>query len=135
MLFAMRGNVDEWNIRERHGGDIYRAIVNDGEIVGLVSVRMQYGKQSLDGLLGYMMMPEHCGKGIATKAVRLMLEEAFSLRKLHRISAWVYRPNVASTRVLEKNGFCIEGVQKEAVLCEGLPTDHILYGLLKSDMF
>ena len=134
MLFAMRGNVDEWNIRERHGSDIYRAIVNDGEIVGIVSVRMQYGKQSLDGLLGYMMMPEYCGKGIATKAVRLMLEEAFSLRKLHRISAWVYRPNAASIKVLEKNGFCLEGVQKEAVLCEGAPTDHLLYGLLKSDM-
>jgi len=54
--------------------------------------------------------------------------------KFHRISAWVYSPNVASKRVLEKNGFCLEGVQKEAVLCEGVPTDHILYGLLKSEM-
>lgn len=132
MLYSMREIIDEFVCDERRGGDIYRAIVNDGEIVGLVSVRTQYGKQAHDGLLGYMMMSEHCGKGIATKAVRLMLEEAFRLRDLHRVSAWVYKPNIASSRVLEKNGFRLEGVKEDGVMCEGVPTDYLMYGLLKS---
>ena len=132
MLFSMREIIDQWNILERRDDDIYRAIVNDGEIVGLISVRMQYGNQAIDGLLGYMMMPEHSGKGIATKAVRLMIDEAFRLRGFHRISAWVYKSNIASTRVLEKNGFRLEGVQEEGVMCEGKPTDHLMYGLLKN---
>ena len=132
MLFSMRETVDGWNVWERRNGDIYRAIVNNGEIVGLISVCMQYGNQSIDGLLGYMMMKEHCGKGVATKAVPLMLEEAFRLRpQLHRVTAWVYATNEASKRVLQKNGFHLEGSQKEAVLCEGKPTDHLVYGLLK----
>ena len=132
-LISMHEQVDLWNIWERRGDDIYRAIVNDGEIVGLICVRMQYGKQSLDGLLGYLMMPEHCGKGIATKAVRLMLEEAFRLRELYRISAWVYQPNIASARVLEKNGFRLEGVQRCGIRCEGKPTDHLLFGILQPE--
>lgn len=132
MLFAMHDYVDQWNVDEEQGGDICRAIVNDGEIVGLVSLRMQNGKRSIDGLLGYMMMSEHCGKGIATKAVSLMLDEVFRLRKLHRVTARVYGPNKASIRVLEKNGFQLEGVLREAVLCEGKPTDYLVYGLLSS---
>ncbi|MBO7489492.1 MAG: GNAT family N-acetyltransferase [Bacteroidales bacterium] len=135
MLYCMREYVDLWNVLERQDDDIYRAIVNNGEIVGLISVSMQNGNRSIDGLLGYMIMQEFCGRGIATKAVKLMLDEAFSQRNLHRISAWVYKPNEASSRVLEKNGFCLEGIQKDAILCEGNPTDHLLYGLLRSDFF
>lgn len=129
MLFSMREYVDKWKYFESRGGDIYRAIVNDGEVVGLISLRKQYGKQSLDALLGYMMMPNHCGKGIATQAVKLILEEAFGEQGLHRVTAWVYAPNKASSRVLEKNGFVLEGVKKEGVMCEGVPTDYLMYGV------
>ena len=130
ILFCVRELVQNWNFSESRGGDIYRAILNDGEVVGLISLRRQFGKQSIDARLGYMMMPQHCGKGIATKAVKLMLDEAFTKLGLHRVTAWVYAPNKASSRVLEKNGFTLEGVQREAVLCEGTPTDHLMYGLL-----
>lgn len=133
MLLSLHEQVDRWNIWERQGDDIYRAILNDGEVVGLVTIRMQDGKHSIDGLLGYMLMPEYCGKGIATQAVHLMLEETFQLREFHHVTALVYGPNVASSRVLEKNGFHLEGVQKEAVLCEGVPADYLVYGLLQRE--
>lgn len=132
MLDRMRDYVDDWKEGEERGEGIYRAIINDGSIVGLISLTPQEGKRSIDAELGCMLMPEHCGKGVATQAVRLMLEEGFRLRpKLHRVSAWVYAPNVASRRVLEKNGFHAEGIQREAVMCEGHPTDRLLYGLLR----
>lgn len=134
MIYKMREYVDSWNVNERAGGDIYRAIVNDGKIVGLICVCPKYGKYSLDCTLGYMMMPEYCGKGIATKAVHLMVDEVFSTRaELHRVSAWVYAPNEASKRVLQKNGFRLEGVLKEAVMCEGEPVDYLVYGLIRKD--
>ena len=129
-LFCMHDYVNDWNYFESCGSDIYRAIINDGEVVGLITLQKQHGKQSIDAKLGYMMMPEHCGKGIATKAVKLMLDEAFTNQGLHRVTAWVYAPNKASSRVLEKNGFALEGVKKEGVLCEGVPTDYLMYGIL-----
>ena len=132
-IYKMREYIDGWNVAERDGGDIYRAVVNNGEIVGLISLGMQYGRRALDGRIGYMMMPEHTGKGIMSHALPLMLREVFDLRRLHRISAMVYRPNVASIKVLERNGFRLEGVLRDAIMCEGEPTDYLAYGLLRSE--
>lgn len=131
-LTRMREYVDNWKEIEERGDGIYRAIVNDGSIVGLITLNPQEGKRSIDAEMGCMLMSEHCGKGIATQAVRLMLEEAFRLcPKLHRVTAWVYAPNKAASRVLEKNGFHVEGILRESVMCEGRPTDRIAYGFVR----
>ena len=37
-------------------------------------------------------MPKHFGKGIATKAVGMMVDVAFARCNINRITAWVYRP-------------------------------------------
>lgn len=133
-LTRMREYVDNWKEIEDCGDGIYRAIVNDGSIVGLITLNPQEGKRSIDAEMGCILMSEHCGKGIATQAVRLMLEEGFWMwPKLHRVTAWVYAPNKAASRVLEKNGFQVEGIQRESVMCEGRPTDRIAYGLLKKE--
>ena len=132
-IYKMREYIDGWNVSERDGGDIYRAVVNNGEIVGLISLSMQYGRRALDGRIGYIMMPEHTGKGIMSHALPLMLHEVFDLRRLHRVSASVYRPNVASIKVLERNGFRLEGVLRGGVMCDGEPTDYLFYGLLRDE--
>ena len=114
-------------------GGLYRAIVADGDIVGLISVTVQSGNHSIDGSIGFIMMPEACGKGIATKAVALMAEEAFRLMSIERLSAVVYEPNKASARVLEKNGFILEGRKARAVRSKGIIYDTLLFGLLFKD--
>lgn len=134
MLYIMGDYVDQWNVGENNGGDLFRAIVYNGAVVGLAMVTQHTGKRSHDAELGYMLMPEYCGMGIATQAAHMMIDEAFSHNpQLQRITAWVYAPNEASKRVLQKNGFRLEGVQKEAVMCEGVPVDHLVYGLLRKD--
>lgn len=117
---------------EYDGNQIYRAIVADGIVVGLVSVTMPRGNHCVDGKLGYMMMPEFCGKGIATEAVRLMVNQAFRRKPYERLSATVYEPNFASVRVLEKNGFVLEGKKANAVRCNGIVYNTLHYGLLRS---
>jgi ribosomal-protein-alanine N-acetyltransferase len=117
---------------EYEGNQIYRAIVAEGEVVGLVSVTMPRGNHCVDGKLGYMMMPEFCGKGIATEAVRLMVNQAFRRKPYERLSATVYEPNIVSVRVLEKNGFVLEGKKANAVRCNGIVYNTLHYGLLRS---
>ena len=121
-----------WRMEEANEccGGLYRSIVADGEIVGLISVTVPKGNHGIDGTLGFMMMPEVCGKGIATKAVELMAEEAFRLLSIERLSAVVYEPNKASIRVLEKNGFTLEGRKANAVRRKGNVYNTLLYGLL-----
>lgn len=110
---------------------MYRAILVDGTIKGLVSVTFTNGNHWVDGSLGIMMMPDACGKGLATQAVKLMVDEVFLKIPLERISAVVYEPNIASIRVLEKNGFELEGKKANAVKSKGILYNTLLYGLLR----
>ena len=59
--------------------------------------------------LGYFLAREHWGRGYATEAVGLALRYAFEWLNLRKVCARVYEPNVASIRVLEKNGFQLAG--------------------------
>lgn len=118
---------------EFEGRGIYRAIIADGNVVGLISVRIPNGNHGVDGELGFMIMPDACGKGIATRAVALMAEEVFKRKLIERLSSVVYEPNIASIRVLEKNGFVMEGRKANAVKNNGVVYDTLLYGLLRKN--
>ena len=48
-----------------------------------------------------------------------------------RITGLVYAPNIASQKVLEKNGFVKEGLQRDAVFKDGKIYDLVLYGKRK----
>ena len=48
-----------------------------------------------------------------------------------RITGLVYAPNIASQKVLEKNGFVKEGLQRDAVFKDGKSYDLVLYGKRK----
>lgn len=72
---------------------------------------------------------EH-GKGIATEAVRLVCDFGFKTKELHRISAGGYATNLATKRVLEKNGFVLEGIYREKVYINGNYIDAFWYAKL-----
>jgi len=110
---------------------MYRAILVDGVVKGLVSVSFHKGNHWVDGTLGIMLMPEACGKGVATQAVKLMVDEVFEKIPIERISAEVYEPNVPSRQVMEKNGFILEGRKARAVKSKGVMYDTLLFGLLR----
>ncbi len=59
--------------------------------------------------LGYFLAREFWGHGYASEAVKLALQYAFEWLNLRKVYARVYEPNVASIRVLEKNGFELAG--------------------------
>lgn len=66
-----------------------------------------------------------------TEAVREICQVAFSELDIVRIKGLVYAPNVASKKVLKKNGFVREGLQRNAVYKDGKIFDLCLYGKLK----
>ena len=53
---------------------------------------------------------------------------------LERLEAVAAVENVASRRVLEKNGFRFEGIARGYLIIAGARVDHARYGLLRSDM-
>ena len=97
-------------VEESEGKEgVFRAIVVEGEIVGSISVELKQGGLEKAGELGYMILTEYWNRGIASEAVRKTCTEARAILGISRITASVYAPNIASQRVLEKNGFALEG--------------------------
>lgn len=79
--------------------------------------------------IGYSIVQAENGKGIATEVVRLAIEYAFKDLHLHRVQAAVLPTNVASIRVLEKNGFRYEGLALRYLYLNGKWEDHNIYAV------
>ena len=119
-------------VSEHDGKDgVFRAVLADGKIVGNITVEQKSDVYCKDGEIGYLLLTEYWSKGIMTEAVRQICDVAFSELDIVRITGLVYAPNVASQRVLEKNGFVREGLQRNAVYKNGQIYDLVLYGKLK----
>ena len=119
-------------VSEHDGKDgVFRAIAADGKIVGNISVEQKSDVYCKDGEIGYLLMTDYWSRGIMTEAVRQICAAAFSELDIVRITGLVYAPNTASIRVLEKNGFVREGLQRNAVYKDDKIYDLCLFGKLK----
>ena len=97
---------------------LFRIICVDGKCAGDVQLHCKEGAYRRDADLGYVLLDEYKGRGVMTEAVGRICAEAFERLDILRISARIYAPNIASRRVLEKNGFRLEGTMRRAV-CKG----------------
>ena len=104
---------------------IYRAIVYDGKLIGSISVE----KKDDDAEIGYMLHNDYSNKGIGTEAVKQICPIAFKVLSLEQITANVFQPNIASIRVLLKNGFKYKGAIPNAVIKDGYVYDLLIYVL------
>jgi len=73
--------------------------------------------------VGYWLVPEARGRGVATRCVRAATEHAFA-NGISRIEAHVRVGNAASERVLERAGFTREGVKRRYLRRGGETTKH-----------
>lgn len=80
--------------------------------------------------IGYMLLPEHHGKGIITEAIQETVKYGFEIMKLHTIEAIIDPENYASERVLQKSGFVKEAHLKENEFYEGRFWDTVIYSIL-----
>jgi RimJ/RimL family protein N-acetyltransferase len=112
------------------GGPTIRAIILDGTLAGVVGLHPAHDVYEGTAELGYWIGEPFWGRGLASAAVKEIIQIGFKELKLRRIYASVYDYNTASMRVLEKNGFENEGVAKAAVLKNGKVFDEVKYGLL-----
>ena len=115
-------------VAENEGKEgVWRSIWADGQLVGSISVeRKDEGCQAI-GEIGYMILTPFWSQGIGTEAVRQICEIAFRELELQQIVGNVFPENVASARVLEKNGFLLEGTMEGAVMKGGKMVDLRVY--------
>lgn len=83
--------------------------------------------------IGYMILRKHWGKGIVAEAIAPLLDYGFDVMGLHSIEAVIDPANVASAKVLEKNGFVKEAHFIENEYFDGKFIDSAVYSLLKKN--
>ena len=122
----------ENTVLPRDGKDgLYRIVFVNGAPAGIITLACGSDIYARDGDMGYLLLDEYKSRGIMTQAVGQFCAEAFETLDILRISARIFSPNAASRRVLEKNGFQLEGTLCRAV-CKGENVyDLCVYGKLK----
>lgn len=103
----------------------------DQEFVGGVYFSHFFVGSESSCRIAYWIGTRYHGMGLATEAVRGACRFAFN--NFRRVEAFVAEDNVASQRVLERNGFHMEGFCRENLQVNGKWTDHILYAILRND--
>lgn len=107
------------------------AIVHDEELVGSIGIFRQSNIHSRTAELGYYIGENYWGKGIATQAVKLACNYVFENSDIVRIFAEPFAENAASCRVLEKNGFIMEGIMRKNAYKNGNFCDMKLFAKVK----
>jgi ribosomal-protein-alanine N-acetyltransferase len=97
-------------------------------IIGHYRIRWEHFRSEI----GYMLLPEYHGKGIITEAIQLMVRFGFDDMKMHSLEAIIDPANLASAKVLEKNGFIKEAHLKENEFYEGKFLDTVIYSILNN---
>jgi [ribosomal protein S5]-alanine N-acetyltransferase len=96
----------------------------DGAIVGWANVSqiIRGGLQS--AFLGYSGVAGHAGQGYMTEVLQLVLRDAFTRLKLHRLEANIQPGNEPSIRLARRCGFEREGFSPRYLKVGGRWRDH-----------
>ncbi len=105
--------------------------IETGRILGGANLRL-FDPMRDTVELGYWLFVEARGRGIATRAVRALVEHAHA-NGVVRVEAHVRLGNIASERVLERVGFEREGVKRRLLRYGGARVDATLFAVIAPD--
>ncbi|WP_042353487.1 GNAT family N-acetyltransferase [Bacillus rubiinfantis] len=108
---------------------LFAVILFKGEIAGVVSFNsIDWGNKTAQ--IGYWLDEEFQGNGIMTKAVKALVDYAFSEYKLNKVEIHAAVENQKSRSIPERLGFVREGRIREAEWLYDHYVDHYVYGML-----
>ncbi|WP_031224084.1 GNAT family N-acetyltransferase [Streptomyces roseochromogenus] len=114
-LAAARTFLTAYAEKEAADAGLIRGIRLDGTLVGAVILRRMDVPQGT-AEAGCWLEPDAVGRGLVTRAARLLIDWAIRERGIHRVEWWVSAGNAPSIAVARRLG-----MHKEAVLRESYP--------------
>ena len=85
------------------------------------------------GQLGYLVHPDHWGRGYASEAARKVVDLAFARFGAHRVQATCWVKNARSSKVLRKIGLRREGRLRGYLKRSGEVRDEFIWGITRAD--
>lgn len=109
------------------------AIVDaDGAFLGL-ALAPHIDREAREVELGYLVSPEARGRGVATAALRLLTDWAFSSLGAFRLALLISPANTASKRVAERAGYLYDGTLRGTWFKQDLREDTEVWSRLATD--
>lgn len=105
------------------------AITCDGALCGSIGLHRQEDVFCKNMELGYWIGEEFWNRGIASKAISLIVRNGFAHFDIARIFARPFGRNAASIRVLEKCGFVLEARLTKTIFKNNNWEDELIYGI------
>ena len=111
----------------------------DLELYGIFDTNKHIGNICISGLKSFHSRAEisyvigdtsYWGKGLASKAVKLIIKVAIEKHSLNKLFAGTSSMNIASQKVLVNSGFLLEGIRKDHLFYNNQWQDQYDYGLL-----
>ena len=102
-----------------------------GAFVGVMGIHPKAAHNSAE--VDYWIGKPFWGRGLASAALRLIIEFGFERLGLNRIEAGHFPHNPASGRVMQKANMRYEGRRRQAIFHREAYTDLLLYAILRED--
>ena len=113
---------------------VYHASADMETLIGTIGINniQRYHKAAeVSFVIGH---PQAQGKGFGTEAVHVACAYLLLVENFQRLGAGHYEENLASRKILEKNGFYREGILRQSrCTVDGRRTNLFIYGLLPGD--
>ncbi|KAI9307830.1 ribosomal-protein-serine N-acetyltransferase [Cunninghamella echinulata] len=109
------------------------AIIYKNQLAGSISYN-EFIQENHCFSIGYWLATKYHGKGVMTKSVKALIDMAFNEFSMNRAEIRAAPANSKSRAVPERLGFTQEGVIRQFEYVNGYYLDHVVYGLLKSDL-
>jgi RimJ/RimL family protein N-acetyltransferase len=104
----------------------------DGAFLGFAAaVALELEERQAE--LGYMVLPEARGRGVARRSLELLTRWCLDELALERLELRIDPGNAASTRMAERAGYRLEGVLRSLYLKDGRRSDTAVWSRLRSD--
>jgi [ribosomal protein S5]-alanine N-acetyltransferase len=128
-----RKKAEEWvSLHHQKRPVTHYAIEVDGKLAGGISLLPKEDIYRCSAEIGYWIGEAFWGRGIASEAIRQLLEITWKqYPELVRLYAEVFPANIGSSRALEKNGFALESVRKNSCIKNGVIGDDLVFVKLR----
>ncbi len=109
------------------------ALLHRGELIGAMGARPGKAERAGTAEIGYWLAVPYWGQGHATAALSRYIDHLFRQRGVRRLWAATLDKNAASTRVLTKCGFSLEGRARGHLMKGEVVHDELLFGLMREE--
>ncbi|WP_336795358.1 GNAT family N-acetyltransferase [Erwinia aphidicola] len=99
----------------------------DNQAIGMMGANPEWAPHR-QVEVGYSLLSDYFGQGYGSEALGALCDFLLAHCEFHKLKAQVVEGNIASRRVLEKNGFVLEGTLRDNYLLRGQWVNDWLFG-------